>query len=285
MKFVTVEEMKAIEREANEKGLSYEMMMENAGTNLGKIVEQEFALQKTGGVLGLVGSGNNGGDTLVALAYLADQGWRSTAYLVKERSDNDPLVEEVIRKGGKIFTHSQDHDFTKLKILLHENDIILDGILGTGFHLPLRDDLAVILRTIKETIEDVYDPLSIIAVDCPSGVDCDTGEAAEEVLQADLTVTMAAIKIGLMRLPAYKLCGKIVLASIGNLENLENWNNVNRFILTQEWITQKLPQRPEDSHKGTFGTTLIIAGSKNYTGAAYLAAKAAYLSGCGLVTL
>jgi len=285
MKFVTVNEMKAIEEEANQKGLTYELMMENAGRNLGEIVEREYSVQKVGGVLGLIGAGNNGGDTLVALAYLLDNGWRATAYMVKKRDNTDPLVERLLQKGGKIFSVDQDEDLIQLKILLHENDVVLDGILGTGFHLPLRPDIARILKTTKDTIAEVFDPPFVVAVDCPSGVDCDTGDASPEVIPANLTVTMAAIKIGMMRLPAFKLCGKIELAGIGNLETLENWIKIKRFIIDSDWIDQKLPARPEDSHKGTFGTTLIIAGSKNYTGAAYLAAKAAYLSGCGLVTL
>ena len=285
MKFVTVEQMREIEVEADQSDLTYDLMMENAGRNLGEIVNREYSSQRIGGVLGLVGSGNNGGDTLVALSCLLDHDWRATAYLVKERSNTDPLLERFIQKGGKVFTVQTDDDLLKLKILLHENDVLLDGVLGTGFKLPLREDIAQILKTVKETIENVFDPPFVVAVDCPSGIDCDTGEASEEVIPANLTVTMAAVKIGMLRLPAYTLCGRIELATIGNLEQLENWKKINHFIIDRRWASQKIPYRPEDSHKGTFGTAIIIAGSKNYTGAAYLAAKAAYLSGCGLVTI
>jgi len=285
MKFVTVEQMKKIEQEANQKGLSYEQMMENAGKNLGEIIEREYASQKNGGAVGLVGPGNNGGDTLVALSYLRDYGWRATAYLVKNRDLSDPLLERFIHKGGKVFNINQDEGLIKLKILLHENNIVLDGILGTGFHLPLRPDIANVLRIVKDTISEVFDPPFVIAVDCPSGIDCDSGDAADEVIPANLTVTMAAIKIGMLRIPAFNLCGRIELANIGDLEPLESWQKINRFVIDSEWVKQKLPPRPDDSHKGTFGTALIIAGSKNYIGAAFLAAKAAYLSGCGLVTL
>ena len=102
MKLVTVAEMQAVEREADANGLTYDMMMENAGDGLAKVVGSEFGELKGGGILGLVGSGNNGGDTLVALALLAELGWNATAYIVRKRPKNDPLIETLISKGGKV---------------------------------------------------------------------------------------------------------------------------------------------------------------------------------------
>src|SRR3990170_2737118 len=101
IKLVTVKEMSAIEKDANDGGLTYEKMMENAGKGLAKIVETTYGSLKDRGVLGLVGSGNNGGDTLVALAYLANKGWKTSAYIVRERPAEDPLVSRLKDNGGE----------------------------------------------------------------------------------------------------------------------------------------------------------------------------------------
>ncbi len=104
-KYVSVAEMVAIEKEADASGLSYAQMMENAGAGLANVVAREYAAYSERGVLGWVGSGNNGGDTLVALAHLAQRGWRATAYLIRQRAQDDPLVTRFQDAGGKVFTH------------------------------------------------------------------------------------------------------------------------------------------------------------------------------------
>jgi NAD(P)H-hydrate epimerase len=125
----------------------------------------------------------------------------------------------------------------------------------------------------------------VVAVDCPSGIDCDSGAAAPEVIPAELTVTMAAIKQGLLCFPAFNYVGEIQLVGIGLDENLPAYQAVQRFVVDAESVFSLLPERPLDAHKGTFGTALVVGGSLNYTGAVYLAGRAAYLSGAGLVTL
>ena len=115
VKLVSVKQMQAVEREADANGLSYAMMMENAGSGLVKEILSTFGEFQDGGVLGLVGSGNNGGDTLVALAELAELGWNSSAYIVKSREKEDPLIERLVSKGGKIIKINTDPDFNLLK--------------------------------------------------------------------------------------------------------------------------------------------------------------------------
>jgi NAD(P)H-hydrate epimerase len=128
----------------------------------------------------------------------------------------------------------------------------------------------------------------VVAVDCPSGVDCDSGQAAAECIPAKLTVTMAAMKRGLLRFPAYNLVGRLQTVGIGLKENPpmpDAWERIKRIVPGREWVAQQLPDRPFEAHKGTFGTVLVIAGSTNYTGAALLAGLAAYRVGAGLVTM
>lgn len=285
MKYVTVEEMQAIEKEADTNGFSYSQMMEHAGTGLGEAVNVACShiINKT--IIGLVGSGNNGGDTLVALAYLAQRGWNATAYIVKERSPDDELVSRLINKVGKVIQGDND----KQHVLLHQelllSSVLLDGVLGTGFKLPLKGYLAEILKVTNEIIKGKKEATFVIAVDCPSGVDCNSGETAEQAIQADITVTMAAIKAGLLKMPAFQRAGDIQVVGIGLPEELHAWEKIKRIVPDIKYVKSIIPERHLEAHKGTFGTALIIAGSQNYTGAALLAGKAAYYSGAGLVTM
>ena len=284
MKLVSVTEMQQIEREANAAGLSYARMMENAGLGLAQAIHHEYGSLPKKSLVALVGPGNNGGDALVALARLIGRGWRGCAYLVKSRPE-DPLVDRVRLARGLVYELDDDPDFSRLRTLLEENRVLVDGVLGTGTRLPLRGSIAEVLGFVRKARLGLADRLSVVAVDCPSGVDCDSGEAAEQCIPANLTVTMAAIKAGLVRFPASNLVGQLQVASIGPVEDLHSWKESRCEIVTAEWVRHILPDRPQDSHKGTFGTVLIAAGSVNYTGAAFLAGQAAYRSGVGLVTL
>ena len=285
IKYVSVAEMISIEREATTLGLSYDQMMENAGRGLAEVVSDHYNNLKGQLIVGLVGSGNNGGDTLVALAYLASWGWKVCAYIVRDRNPDDPLMIKMLEAGGEIIHITGDSEFHELDRLVRSAGIIMDGVLGTGIKLPLRGSVVDVLSFVKGVLASLHEPPLIVAVDCPSGIDCDTGEAAPECLVADMTVTMAAYKQGLLRFPAYKFAGEIVLVGIGLSRGNKSWVSIKREVATQSQVVDLLPPRPPDAHKGTFGTALIIAGSLNYTGAVLLAGEAAYRSGAGLVTL
>jgi NAD(P)H-hydrate epimerase len=288
MKLVTVPEMRRIEEEADSSGLTYEKMMENAGHNLAAEVINLVHVsddEEPNQVLGLVGPGNNGGDTLVALAHLAEKGWTARGYLVRRKRTGDGLVKRLEEADGEVILGEKDDDFTQLQTFIESADVVLDGVLGTGFKLPLKEEIGSVLKAAKGIMSKMEWPPFVVAVDCPSGVDCDSGEAAEQTLPANATVTMAAIKQGLLKLPAYELCGELQVVDIGPLEELDSWQAVKNEVADEELVLSLLPERPADAHKGTFGTALIAAGSINYTGAALMAGKAAYRVGAGLVTM
>jgi NAD(P)H-hydrate epimerase len=190
--------------------------------------------------------------------------------------------------GGVIHSIEADSKYRILGKLLREHDILFDGVLGTGIKLPLRGKIAELLKVVKDQLKKLSDPPEIVAVDCPSGVDSESGEVAPDIIGADLTVTMAAIKRGLLKFPAYNYVGELKLVGIGLSpmdKRSKTWRNLKTYVADGELVREILPERPLDAHKGTFGTALVVAGSVNYTGAAMLAGKAAYRSGAGLVTL
>ena len=281
MKLVTVSQMQAIEKEADSSGLTYEMMMENAGQGLADAILDLFVDEIEPEAVGLVGPGNNGGDALVALTALVMEGWKAKAYLIKRKKDN--LAKRFIDAGGEVIAGKDGFD--QLAEAIELADVMLDGVLGTGVQLPLKKDVADLLAEVNDVFDSLDDAPVVIAVDCPSGVDCDSGEVAVETIPADLTVTMAAIKRGLVKLPAFEYVGEIEVVDIGLPDDLASLKDVNTEVAEAESIAALRPERPLESHKGTFGTALIAAGSVNYTGAVVLAGEAAYRVGAGLVTL
>jgi hydroxyethylthiazole kinase-like uncharacterized protein yjeF len=283
MKLVTTTQMQAIEKEADAGGLSYDQMMENAGIGLAETVLDLYPDEELVKVFGLVGPGNNGGDTLIALAELAEAGWSAHAYLVKRKKDE--LVKRLLEAGGEVSSAGDDEDFEGLASGLSEADIVLDGVLGTGFKLPLKNDIGDILAETVSILSELDESPLVVAVDCPSGVDCDTGEAADETITADITVTMAAVKGGLLQFPAFEYIGELKTVDIGLPHDLDSMQGLNIEVAEEQLVASFLPERPLDAHKGTFGTALIVAGSLNYTGAPLLAGLAAYRVGAGLVTM
>jgi NAD(P)H-hydrate epimerase len=197
------------------------------------------------------------------------------------------LVERLLKAGGSVFFAEGDTRYEKMVELLGSHSVVLDGVLGTGIRLPLKKEIAGVLEVARRNLSDLTE-VHVVAVDCPSGVDCDSGEAAPESIPAELTVSMAAAKRGLLKFPAYNLLGELRFVGIGLGEGQPSpkaWETVQRFIVDRDWVRSSMPVRPLDAHKGTFGTLLVVAGSINYTGAALLAGQAAYRSGAGLVTL
>lgn len=286
MKLVTAAQMRAIEKEADAGGLSYAQMMENAGRRLAEVVLDLPFLE--GGnivVLALVGPGNNGGDALVALDYLAREGIETKAYLVKRKIQDDELISRVLAAGGEVLSVDHDAHYQALEYWLSKADILLDGVLGTGAKPPLKKEVADVLSKVLATLVEMENPPLVVAVDCPSGVDCDTGEAPDMTIPADLTVTMAAVKQGLLKLPAFERVGELKVVDIGLPDNLPSLSELTIDVAEDDLVSALLPQRPSDAHKGQFGTALICAGSVNYTGAALLAGKAAYRVGAGLVSM
>jgi NAD(P)H-hydrate epimerase len=286
MKYVSVSEMIAIEKAADTAGQSYTAMMEAAGKGLATLIQERYGSGPGSRVAALVGSGNNGGDALVALDYLLSWGWTAEAIFLRKRLKTDPLIQRIINRGATLIDYfNPESSSIDLRQHLAEREVVIDGVLGTGIKLPLRPPLGDLIGNVKQVLDGLETKPMVVAVDCPSGVDCDTGEVSPVCLRADLTVTMAAVKAGTLNFPAYEFLGELEMVEIGLPPNLPELDKITREIVEEKWVQTRLPNRPLDAHKGTFGTSLVVAGSEEFPGAAVLAGKSAYRIGCGLVTM
>ncbi len=279
MKIVTVEQMQAIEKSADAKGLSYTQMMHNAGMGVGAWVRAHLDVRS--GVVGLVGSGNNGGDTLIALTSLAMHGVRTTAFLAKLRQD-DPLLAAFTDFGGQVVDLTEGENTDLLQAAIQPGTVVLDGVLGTGLRLPLRGSLREVMVRVQTAVNKRPGAL-VVAVDCPSGMDCDTGEVSEVTLKARVTLSMAAVKQGLLKHPGRDYAGQLRTIGIGISDIHDHISESLPELIHAGWVRKTLPERPSYGHKGTFGTCQVVAGTRAFSGAAYLTGKAAYYAGCGLV--
>ncbi|MBC8263703.1 MAG: NAD(P)H-hydrate dehydratase [Anaerolineales bacterium] len=301
MKVVTTEEMRRIERETDASGLSYATMMENAGRAVAEACQRMGVTDKR--ILVLVGPGNNGGDGLVAGRYLHDADDYVTFYIWKRGAEGDDNFRLAAERDIPTHWAEEDDGLATLRRLLDESDVIIDALLGTGVARPIEGSLKEILTVIGEEIrrrretkrkEALFSPSLpsfttlpsfpvLVAVDVPTGLDCDTGAIDPAAVPADLTVTFGFPKRGQFLFPGAEYVGQLIVADIEIPSHLAD--DVQVELATPEMVRDLLPPRPLGAHKGTFGKALVVAGSVNYTGAAYLASAAATRVGTGLVTL
>jgi NAD(P)H-hydrate epimerase len=308
IKIYTVAQMVAAERAADEAGISYAEMMETAGRRVAEAIAGRMDVHGRR-VLIFVGPGNNGGDGLVAGRYLAEAGADVAFYLYKERDpQRDDNYRRIQEMGLLVVQADADQRFHLLRTRLDSSDILIDALLGTGVTRAVEGGLASLLKQVRATLQvesggiqrseslvstaKITGPANdapkrpfICAVDCPSGLNCDTGALDPLALHADLTVTFAGPKRGHFIFPGAAACGDLVVADINIPPDLPAVARIPLLLVTAAHARALLPPRPSDGHKGTFGTALIAAGSADYWGAPVLSAQGAYRAGAGLVAL
>ncbi|TAJ17982.1 MAG: NAD(P)H-hydrate dehydratase [Dehalococcoidia bacterium] len=282
---VTASQMRDLEAAAVAAGVSERELMANAGL----AVAQEAWMMAGGSderaILILVGPGNNGGDGLVAATRLAQWGAPVHAYLLRPRTDDDLEWRACIEAGVPHTVATEDKGFATLEELLSTAAVAVDALFGTGLHpqkRPIDGDAAQVLARLQAARASAP-AIPLLAVDLPSGVDSDTGFADPLATGADETVTFECAKVGLVTSPGSLLAGRVVPVEIGVPAAARD--SLGLGTLTLREVRAILPERPADGHKGTFGTTVIAAGSRRYPGAARLATESAARSGCGVVTL
>lgn len=209
---VTAAQMKEIERKADESGLSYYQMMENAGTSAYKIICEKYPAADE--FIILIGKGNNGGDGCVVARLAAEDGKRAVIITV----EGNPVTADAITNFGLLKNLPVEiktiDEIREAK--LSENAVVVDAIYGTGFHGSLRPAGAAACAYINSA------PARVAALDVPSGVNCDTAQAADGAVKADITISFHAFKPVHENEAARAYCGESVLADIGIKEKEKN---------------------------------------------------------------
>lgn len=306
IKVLTIEQIRAVEAAADASGLTYDAMMQAAGQAVAERVLEYPGPLEDARVTVLVGPGNNGGDGLVAGRVIAEKSSAQVRfYLLKSRDENDANYKAVRDAGLFVADAENDHDLRVLRNMVASADVVVDALFGIGARLPIRKDAEKVLRGVRQALNDARQPESaseriitpvvpntvhnarpyVVAVDCPSGLNADTGELDTNTFPADETVTFIAAKPGLLQFPGAGRVGKLHVATLGIPDNLPEMNADAPVLVDAQTARDLLPARSADSNKGTYGKALIVAGSVNYVGAPGLAAQAAYRVGAGLVTV
>ena len=281
-RIVTADQMRLIEDRSEAAGVSKDALMERAGLEVARRIRHLAAPLLGRSALVLVGPGNNGGDGLVVARHLQNWGARVQVYICRDRPTPDPKLDLVLEQGVPVTRVAEDDGLRVLTKLLARSHLVVDAVLGTGRARPINSPIKDILGLVTKAKVDRSE-MYVVALDLPTGVDADSGRADPASLTADVTVSLGYAKRGHFGYEAAQRVGKLEVVDIGIPEGLDE--DVQLFQLTQRWVKPRLPDRPDASHKGSFGRAMVVAGSRNYIGAAYLAGTAATRVGAGLVTI
>lgn len=285
MKLVTAKEMKALDVQAqNDYAMPGILLMDNAAQAVAEAVHEALTALEGERVVIFCGGGNNGGDGLGAARWLQSYGVSVRAFVVGAALDavqGDAAIELAMftKAGGRVEALSTEDDWVLAELAASKADVLVDALLGTGFHGELEGDVLRACELLNKS--EKY----ILAVDIPTGVNADNGAVSENAVRADHTVTMALVKTGLLLYPGREYCGDIELADISMPVKLVEEYQSDKYRLTDEIVRELLPLRKANAHKGDAGRVVICAGSPGYTGAAALASDAAVKAGAGLVSL
>ncbi len=276
---LTLSEIKAIENEANDSGMSYLRMMENAGVACAKAIRQEFDESLKRKVLVACGKGKNGGDGFVIARKLYENGYDVTVLLCLGFPKAEDAVEMFSRLDNlniPVIEYLTESERAKERI--EKSDIIVDCIFGTGFLGEADEFLAELFSLINAS--KAY----TVSVDLPSGFYTDSSCLCPDTVMPDMTLSVIGLKRSLVYPPSALRAGKVKCVGIGISERIL-CKYGSEYTLTAADIKKRFPVRPEDSNKGDFGKAFLIAGSYEMPGAALLASKACVNSGAGLVRL
>jgi hydroxyethylthiazole kinase-like uncharacterized protein yjeF len=285
MRILTAGQMREAERRTVEDvGIPARVLMENAGRQVAAAIENAFEELDVMRVSVLSGRGNNGGDGFVVARVLVERGVETHVYLIGS-------VEQVQSEARANLDSLRALDIDVVEIAdlaawelmaasVLAADLVVDALYGTGFH-------GTVSGLIESVIADVNaSSCPVVAVDLPSGLSADSPVVDGAAIEATLTIALGAPKLSLVMPPAERHAGALLVADIGIPGRVIEQLEAPRVeLITADGLRPLVAARPSDSHKGSYGRILIVAGSTGRTGAAILAGRAALRSGAGLVTV
>lgn len=269
---LTAAEMKNSDSAAiNEYGITSLVLMERAALQTAQTIIDRYGTDIYVGIM--AGSGNNGGDGIAIARILREHGIRAEINMIGELSKLSPETKVQLEIVGKLdipIHYGVEHTLY---------DVIVDAIFGIG----LTRDVSGKFRTAVEAIN--ASKAAVVSVDIPSGVNTDDGSIMGCAVKADITVTFAYRKLGIMLYPGASCAGEVICAPIGIPKAVTENKRTGVVTFTDAEKDLKLPGRNPAGNKGTFGKVLLVAGSKNMGGACYLSALSAFRTGAGMVRI
>jgi len=270
--------MRQIDHEAIDgREIPSEKLMESAGRGIAECILHDLITKPSSAKVNVFcGKGNNGGDGYVVARYLHKAGADVSVYFL---GPIDKLSEDARLNFDRAAGLGLDLNEIASAENLPENlesDIIVDAVFGTGFAGAPRGLSADMIAYVNR-----QDAL-VASVDLPSGLNADTGEFEGEVVEADYSYPLALPKFGLFVTPGRELAGNVEVVPIGIPDDVVESFPLKCDLITEDLVSDLLPLRRPDGHKGDFGRLLVIAGSTGMTGAAAMAGESALRSGCGL---
>lgn len=286
----TSAEMAVWDAESIRFGISENMLMENAGHAIHSAILDNFALPAGSGMAIFTGPGNNGGDGFCVARLLQDSGARPLVFAFRPPEQLKGAAayhaDLAKRAGVPILPLSASTQSDCIARFMRKFSdppaLIIDALLGTG----LKRDLSPALKDLIDCVNALAKWLRVpvVSIDVPSGLNSETGLSMPVAVRANLTVTLAAAKAGLVLPEARKYCGRILRRQIGIPECIQASHPVLWRLLDAGCLSEIGPL-PENSFKNMFGHVAIIGGASGYGGAAHLAAAGALRAGAGLVTV
>ncbi len=274
MKVASVSDIRRIDELAHTRyGISHEILMENAGAAVARAVDMVAGVRDLS-VAVVAGTGNNGGDGLVAARHLASNGAEVRVFVVGREDKMTDLARinlARVRSAGIPVGFVSEENIPELRDALDDSDVVVDALFGVGLNRPVEG-------VYREAIEAVNSSGAIVvSVDIPSGVNGDTGQVMGVAVRADYTVTFGLPKPGLLLYPGAEYAGEIFVSRISYPRAL--LEDENLLIETNDPLF--IPPRRPDTHKGDYGKALFIAGSRRYLGAPFFSSMSFLLAGGG----
>ena len=266
---LTSKEMIKAEAEAFNIGISEDQLMETAGLKVVLAIKSRW---KRCRVVILCGPGNNGGDGFVVARLLLAQGWPVRVLLIDDVDKIKGLARHKLKKltnvGGRVFPCKREH--------IGWGDLIVDACFGTGLSRNLDNNILEIFSYCIQLKS------SVISIDIPSGINCDTGNIMGGAIRSNLTVTFFRPKRAHFLLPGKDYCGDIIVDDIGIPDGVLNYLDNKSFLNNLD--KANLMSRNSNDHKYKRGHSIIF-GAHGMSGASILAAQAARRVGSGIVTI
>jgi ADP-dependent NAD(P)H-hydrate dehydratase / NAD(P)H-hydrate epimerase len=285
MKILTSAQMRRIDKVTTERyGIPSLTLMENAGKGVVSFLAERFAPLAQHRIAVLCGRGNNGGDGLVTARLLREWGLTPEVFIFtdpQELKGDAATNYQRLLPSGPPEVIQDPAEWQDASESLAKATLVVDALLGTGLSKPLQGFLLEVVRYING-----LSAAKRVAVDLPSGLSADTGELIGECVEACASVTFTAPKYAHVFPPACEKVGEWRVLEIGTPRGaLEDDPELFLRLTGREDLKWLTAPRKIDSHKGSYGHVLIVAGSVGKTGAAAMAAKAALRAGAGLVTI